>query len=590
MPFSRGFYDYLRFVKIIVVLGWLVACGPSAIPTATPIMNAPTAVTVERLATPTLIVRPVSPVDPTVQLAPTLPAAVTPVLLQTPSIPLRLALTPGAAEMVLSGVAIAPYGNSYLFSAQAGQKITLAVDSAENVANFELVGLSDGQPYKRLVNEDRAWSGSAAVTQDYLLTVNTPQQVTDYTLTLTLGADGMPPAPTPRAPVAQPVAAAAYISLAGWSPDSQWLAYWLSSAPEVEAQAAYGMPGGALYFTNIYTGELCPTTLVTQREGEARVSWSETGQAQVTWPTGSVVGRPCQSAPFTPASAGAPPPAAADPAVSPDGRYRATTTRTADQAGILTFETRLTARDGGATLAQATWQIDERLGDYAGWLGGEWAGPTQFVIEETLTQGPLVLDVAGQVTAIARDVLGLLKIPSILDAEGYQWRAYTLPGATSDAYHLLLSGVGLEGNFPPVRVFHAESGVVEMLPYRYGWERPVSADSRWLLLDERLNLNGYETHVLRIRLLEEVGGAWQPLAFDSDSLLWSDDGAQIAFTQAERRLVRQTFPAGEALGAWSTDPYWVSPIRFSPDGRFLAAVGNRPGEWAYGLFVIGESP
>jgi len=37
----------------------------------------------------------------------------------------------------------------------------------------------------------------------------------------------------------------------------------------------------------------------------------------------------------------------------------------------------------------------------------------------------------------------------------------------ADDYHLLLYGVGQEGNFPPARLHHAVNGEIETLPYHY---------------------------------------------------------------------------------------------------------------------------
>jgi hypothetical protein len=71
-----------------------------------------------------------------------------------------------------------------------------------------------------------------------------------------------------------------------------------------------------------------------------------------------------------------------------------------------------------------------------------------------------------------------------------------------------------------------------------------------------------------------------------DYLLWQTDESEMAFTQNETSVVWQTFPAGEPLGRWHTDRYWVLPLAFSPDGRYLALVGNQPGLWQYGLFVL----
>jgi hypothetical protein len=56
--------------------------------------------------------------------------------------------------------------------------------------NFALVGVDDGQPYKRIVNEDRTWEGILPRTQEYMLTVVSAEEAADYELLV-----GLVPAP-----------------------------------------------------------------------------------------------------------------------------------------------------------------------------------------------------------------------------------------------------------------------------------------------------------------------------------------------------------------------------------------------------------
>ena len=69
-----------------------------------------------------------------------------------------------------------------------GQQTTIEITSPSGLANFSLVGLTDGQPLKRLENEQRTWSGQLPETQDYRLTVAAPGDAgpTDYSLTVTI--------------------------------------------------------------------------------------------------------------------------------------------------------------------------------------------------------------------------------------------------------------------------------------------------------------------------------------------------------------------------------------------------------------------
>jgi hypothetical protein len=112
----------------------------------------------------------------------------------------------------------------YVFRALAGQPARIDITSAGQIANFALVGLEDGQPYKRVENEDRFWAGILPQSQDYELTVALPGrgEAVDYTVTLVIDPaidppvivnPGSPPAET--CVVAHPGAGPAVNILAG---------------------------------------------------------------------------------------------------------------------------------------------------------------------------------------------------------------------------------------------------------------------------------------------------------------------------------------------------------------------------------------
>src|SRR5688572_26804615 len=80
-----------------------------------------------------------------------------------------------------------------------------------------------------------------------------------------------------------PLVTAPYIEFGGWSPDSQWIAYWVSSQEDVEQPSNY-MPGGTLNFMNVTTGETCAVSqFVTPDNRTAEVSWSEEIEAIIVW-------------------------------------------------------------------------------------------------------------------------------------------------------------------------------------------------------------------------------------------------------------------------------------------------------------------
>ena len=73
----------------------------------------------------------------------------------------------------------------YVFEAEAGKRLIVDLNTA-GPANFALLGADDGQPLKRVVNEDRTWEGILPGTQEYMLTVVTVNEAADYELLLAL--------------------------------------------------------------------------------------------------------------------------------------------------------------------------------------------------------------------------------------------------------------------------------------------------------------------------------------------------------------------------------------------------------------------
>jgi hypothetical protein len=387
---------------------------------------------------------------------------------------------------------------------------------------------------------------------------------------------------TPESVSATPLVTAPYLEFGSWSPDSQWIAYWVSSQEEAEQPTNF-MPGGTLHFRNVRTGETCAVSQFVRPDNRsALVYWSDEIEAIIAMGEVTFTGKPCQVEPYRQLEdfvIDAPP----NPAFSPDGDYYAGTMLESSENGILTFETTLTAAGSSQPRQRVTWQIDERLGEYG--VGGEWISSKQFLIHETLEQGPLLLDLEQGVVPVLTQLLGLDEIPSILGTEGYGFRASASPGVERDSFHLVVTGVGTEESFPSIMLYHAENGKAEALPFRYVWGKGFSADGQWLLTDERPDVGGYETYTMSIRRVEDVNGEWRKIAEDLDSMLWNTDWTEMAFN-SDDKVTWQTFPEAERIGVWDTGEFWAVPVAWSPDDRFLVTVGNIPGIVEYGLFVL----
>jgi hypothetical protein len=278
---------------------------------------------------------------------------------------------------------------------------------------------------------------------------------------------------------------------------------------------------------------------------------------------------------------------AAPGARSSEGAYLASTQEQSRESGILYLRTTITDLARGRVAGQVDWSVDERLGDLG--LGGEWIGPTTFLLYETRERGPLLLETTGEVRTVLSDLLGIGTVPSIAGTDAYTWVARPVIRTTQPGYHLLLSGIGEEARFPLARLLHAENGRIETLPYRYPWRAGFTPDGRWLMMDARPDTGGYETHQIWIRPLEGGDEQWALLADRLDSDTWAPDVDSYAWQQGTH-VVWQAFPGGAALGAWDVSPYAARPASISPDGCRLAAEGSVPGEWRAALFVWDRCP
>lgn len=101
-----------------------------------------------------------------------------------PAGPERISFAPGGTTASRQGRVTFPQQREYVLRALAGQEMTVAIVSPHGIANFEIAGVTDGQPYKRLVNEDRYFSFMLPVTQDYRLSVATPGEPVEYVLSV----------------------------------------------------------------------------------------------------------------------------------------------------------------------------------------------------------------------------------------------------------------------------------------------------------------------------------------------------------------------------------------------------------------------
>lgn len=241
-------------------------------------------------------------------------------------------------------------------------------------------------------------------------------------------------------------------------------------------------------------------------------------------------------------------------------------------SGLLSLSTSIVVTPTGQVMNTVPWSIDQRLGEMG--LGGAWITDRLFLIYETLPQGPLLIDVGGDVIQIAPDLFGVPTDPG-WPAVFYRAQAFMQPG--TQTYHLILSAGGEEHRFPPVRLYHSETGQVEEMPFTHLWSPAFSPDGRWLLLDERPDRAGYGSNALWARPVEPPGR--QPHFIGEGIALWSPGWTEVTFGLNNTFSV-VTFPEGlQRQSGQVRVGYSLYPREWSPDGRWIAFegyTGRRP--------------
>ncbi len=382
--------------------------------------------------------------------------------------------------------------------------------------------------------------------------------------------------PTQPVAVATPVATAALIRPAIWSPDNRWLAFRASTQSQVEA-AAGETPEATWRLYDALAETICSLPDIGP---DWQLAWEGPDMLLLSSSDGLRRSAPCAApGPASPVPASEP---ATTAAISADGAFAAQTDTLSTKPGVVRRQTTITDLAQQRVVVQAEWSIDERIGALG--LGGEWVGPSTFLLYETAERGPLLLETSGEVQAVLSDLLQIHEVPSITGPDAYAWVARPAIDPAGPSFHLLLSGVGEEVRFPMAVLYHSKDGSHETLPYQHPWRDGFTPDGRWVLMDARPDDEGYEAHQVWIRPTDARTADWVVFADRLDNDLWSADMNSYAW-QRGSQVHWQTFPAGEALGRWDVSPYAARPALISPDGCRLAAEGSIPGEWSAGLFV-----
>jgi len=93
----------------------------------------------------------------------------------------RIELDPEEITTIPGYIAF-PDSVNYLMSLKEGQTVSLQVTSTDGLANFSLIGMTEGQIYKPLTSEDRKFIFTSSVDQDYEIAVSRSEGDSTYGL------------------------------------------------------------------------------------------------------------------------------------------------------------------------------------------------------------------------------------------------------------------------------------------------------------------------------------------------------------------------------------------------------------------------
>jgi len=420
--------------------------------------------------------------------------------------------------------------------------------------------------------------------------------------------------PTPVSPGVQiePLATAGMIRFHSWSPDGETLAYWEFTAEE--AAVDYTYPPGTLNFLNARTGQRCQSPYnVGYGYFNNPIAWLPDGRILIISDGQVVRGTPCGDdfatltifqVPITSIAAYTPDRSmfllssekgyllyeletnfvrSVDTSVgggspgyswSPSGGWLAVTA-VRDYPAHFEMATYVVDVQTGTVEDVIEWQHRDAEGNFAGPI---WLGEDQFLIQETLDQGPLLASVGQSVIQVAPELFGLSAAPMPTGAPDGSVTYLVATGATvegTDTYHIILSRQ--EPNSMPPRLYHSETGEVEEL--RFEQMPEFSPDGRWLALSQAPTSKADQYLKLWLQPVDPPGSEARLVLRTnavSSNVKWTADWTKVVIGLVDGISIF-SFPDGAHIRAWGTGHYSAFPAAWSPDSKFLAVMGRTLG-------------
>jgi hypothetical protein len=369
---------------------------------------------------------------------------------------------------------------------------------------------------------------------------------------------------TPSPPTeARPMLIATSIRFAGWSPGSIWFAYWSSIAADVPE---------TLTFFNVATGQKCPHPDIRASVNTDFSLWESDFSFVVSHNSGTSRVTPCGSASDTIATA--PQYVGSASAVSPNGLYRVDTSCGPRSAGVI-----MTAEDTGEVIASYPCG-----GGVPGTLGGQWITVDNFLINEFEDRFPVILQADGNAINVVTDLFQLPpKTEMMVNKVTTQIYFYAqgVPVTDTDEYHILFYS-WLEGSdYWTVLLYHSVTGITEVVPvYSLYNNSTISPDGRSFVIGGVSNANASrETSQEWFRYFDPLASDMTPINAPYYNRSWSPDGDFMAIASTlETPPDTHSFSIihlshAQHIATWHTGEYLAQPIAWSPDGRWVVALG-----------------
>ncbi|MBI4670777.1 MAG: WD40 repeat domain-containing protein [Chloroflexi bacterium] len=398
--------------------------------------------------------------------------------------------------------------------------------------------------------------------------------------------------PESRSASLNPLTIAARIFPVSWSPDSQILAYWTFTAQEVKQDFMY--PPGTLYFANAKTGQTCKSVLqIGYGYTSNPLAWLHDGRVLFISNDGQVkIGSPCDDnydtitdlfpsrvhsiashnsnhtvfllnsengfLRYEPQTKSV---QKIDSQVrgagiswSPSEEYFAVTA--AGHSPDFIAHTFAVAKSTGDVLEIVTWKHFDAEGSFGGPI---WLNENQFLIQQTIDRGPLLVTIGKGAIGIAPRLFGL--------APKRNMKAAAARIQDSSPYHIALSTPNEDGESRTL-LYHSENAQVEYLPFPDVQSWSFSPNGKaFVAVDSRL-----APYRLWSRTIDPIDSALKPLPtekLDPFPVSWSPKGDSLAVRTSDG-LAIFSVPDGARVGSWDTDIPAVFPALWSPNVEFLA--------------------